>query len=219
MEQDIEYKGCKIRIVADDNPESPNEWGDDSAFLVYDHRQFMVKRDGFEPRDIWKYFNGEDASMGFLYEDYYAFPVEAYIHSGVKLSLYEADITCQFDSSVTGYVLVKTKVESMAGIKFITKSMAKERAEGLLEIWNQYLSGEVYGFIIEKPTIYLKITEKYLEELNGSGNIEYETILEGATTETEYKEVDSCWGYYGDPEESGLIDEAKSVIDNFIKND
>lgn len=215
MEQDIEYKGCKIRIVADDNPERPNEWGDDSTFLVYDHRQFMVKRDGFEPRDIWGYFNGEDASMGFLYEDYYAFPVEAYIHSGVKLSLYEADITCQFDSSVTGYVLVKTKVESMTGIKFITESMAKERAEGLLEIWNQYLSGEVYGYIITKPDVYYKISKEKFDKLvfeNDLANLESEFDID-----YNWIDIDSGWGYYGDPEESGLIDEAKSVIDNFIK--
>ena len=217
MEQDIEYKGYKIRILIDDDPESPNEWGDDSTFLVYDHRQFMVKRDGFEPRDIWEYFNGEDASMGFLYEDYYIFPVEAYIHSGVKLSLYEADLTCRFDSSVTGFVLVKSKIESMAGIKFITESMAKKRAESLLEIWNQYLSGEIYGFIIEKPNVIYSITKKKFDRLvfeNDLANLESEFDVDHI-----WEEIDSCWGFYGDPEESGCIDEAKFIIDKLTKDD
>ena len=217
MEQTIDYKGYKIRILIDDDPESPNEWGDDSTFLVYDHRQFMVKRDGFEPRDIWGYFNGEDASMGFLYEDYYIFPVEAYIHSGVKLSLYEADLTCRFDSSVTGFVLVKSKVESMAGIKFITESMAKKRAESLLEIWNQYLSGEIYGFIIEKPNVIYSITKKKFDRLvfeNDLANLESEFDVDHI-----WEEIDSCWGFYGDPEESGCIDEAKFIIDKLTKDD
>lgn len=30
----------------------------------------------------------------------------------------------------------------------------------------------------------------------------------------DWDNIDSCWGYYGDPEESGIIEEAKSIIDN-----
>ena len=208
MEQDIDYKGYKIRIVADDNSESPDEWGNDEIFLVYDHRQFMVERAGFNPRDIW-----EDR-VNSQYGDYWAFPVEAYIHSGVTLSLYEASLTCRFDSSVTGFVLVKSKVESMAGIEFITESMAKERAELLLETWNQYLSGEVYGFIIEKSSILYSI-EKDLFDKHLLDGTTIRDLVPHFMVDHDWEEVDSCWGYYGNPEDSGLIDEAKLTIDGF----
>ena len=217
MEQTINYKGCRIRVVQDELSESPNEWGNTEIFLVYDHRQFMVKRDEFNPEDIHAYISGEDYSIGYLYEDYYIFPVEAYIHSGIILSLYETNPTCRFDSSVTGFVLVKTKIESMAGIEFITESMAKERAEALLETWNQYLSGEVYGYIVEKPNIIYSISKDKFDRLVFENDLA--TLESEFEIEHDWKVVDSCWGYYGDPEDSGLIDEAKSVIDNFTKNE
>ena len=57
MEEDIYYKGYKIKIRQDEDSESPNDWGDENLFLVYDHRQFTVKREGFNVESIyhWMY--------------------------------------------------------------------------------------------------------------------------------------------------------------------
>ena len=40
----IEYKGHTIEIDYDETPYSPDEWGNEDMFIVYDHRQFYVKR-------------------------------------------------------------------------------------------------------------------------------------------------------------------------------
>ena len=198
MEQDIYYKGYKIKIREDDNPDSPNDWEDNELFLVYSHRQFTVRRKGFDPENI--FYNPEHFS------EYYILPVEAYIHSGVLLSLFTGEKYCKWDSSVTGYILPsKTNFKSMED--------ASRAAESLIQLWNDYLLGNIYGFIIEKPVTTYSISKEKFETLkfeNDLANLEGEFDIYD-----EWLQMDSCWGFYGNPETSGCIDEAKATIDNY----
>ena len=222
MEEDIYYKGYKIRIREDEYADSPDDFGDDSLFLVYDHRQFSVKRKGFNVESIYHWMYAKEAvefvdDVDGNYQEevdgyselnnYFLFKVEAYIHSGVSLSLFTGTKRCRWDSSVSGYILASKS-------EFELEETARNAAEGLLETWNQYLSGDVWGFIVEKPTTYYRITKKNLNDLNDAGNIEYETIIEFSDIEDEWIEVDSCWGFYG---QEAAIDEAKLVIDYLTK--
>jgi hypothetical protein len=61
MEQDIDYKGYKIKIRQCEDYESPNDWENPDMFLVYQHRDFTVKRDGFNPEDIYDYLSIKQA--------------------------------------------------------------------------------------------------------------------------------------------------------------
>jgi hypothetical protein len=209
MEQEIIYKDYRIKIQPDDNPESPNDWGNEEVFLVYKHRQFTVNREGFDVHSIY-----EDI-VDDMYDEYYVFPVEAYIHSGVSLSLFNGTKQCTFDSSIGGYILVKSKIELLQGIECVTKEMAEERAKALLTDWNLYLSGEVYGYIVEKANVYYQISKQDLEEIINKphGYINLTEFYNKAEEDHDWVEVDSCWGFYGDPEQSGCIDEAKGIID------
>jgi adenine specific DNA methylase Mod len=89
MEQDIDYKGYRIKIRQDDSCESPNDWGNEDLFLVYDHRQFYVERKGFGLRSIYEFLHTDEKELweGHKYHNYWIFPVDAYIHSGVHISL------------------------------------------------------------------------------------------------------------------------------------
>jgi hypothetical protein len=175
MENLINYKGYRIRIEQDDEQfNSPDEWGNDDSFLVYDHRDFFVERKVFNPDDIYEIM----LSGKKLFDGYFFFPVYAYIHSGVSLQLRRWFNVPQghneFDVSFKGFALVKKEKGTY------TSDKAYIVAEGLLHTWNDYLSGNVYGFITE--------------DKNG-------------------EQIDSCWGFYGNPERSGLIDDAKNAID------
>lgn len=179
MEQDLNYKGYLIEITQDEDCDSPQE-GDNDIFLVFDHRQFCVKVDGFDPTDIF-----EDAySKGkFMYDGHHIFGLEAYIHSGVHLMLKDSReaLNCpdrRWDVSFKGFVLVK-RVKGWSW----TRAKAREKIDGFLKSWNSYNSGEVYGWNIES------------DDLN-----------------------ESCWGYIGDPETSGCIEDAKAAIDSHIKS-
>lgn len=138
----IQYKGHKIKVFIDEDTESPDNWGNDEIFLVYDHNQFYVKREGFNPTDIFESMQTGKKT----YDGYWFFPVYAYIHSGVSLSLgrNKYPFTDRWDVSFKGFILVKCMKGS-----WWNQDKAYESAEGLIDEWNQYLGGEVYGYTSE----------------------------------------------------------------------
>jgi len=140
----INYRGIEIKIIPDEDCESPNEWSDDE-FIVYNHRDFYVKKEGFSPREIFDYFE-ENAYRKKLYKGHFVFTLYAYIHSGVSLSLGRDryPFNDRWDVSSTGNVLVKRASGTW------TEAKAREIAEELVRTWNQYLSGDVYGYNIEQ---------------------------------------------------------------------
>jgi len=133
----VKYKDYLITIK-DDDAESPNAWMDENRILVYDHRQFTVDRKGFEPMEIFQAMM-EPA----LYKGYHVFPLYAYIHSGVSLSLtYNGD---RWDTSMKGFILIKDGEEGVT-----SREEALKPAEDLVELWNSYLEGS-YWFNIKNP--------------------------------------------------------------------
>lgn len=224
MEEDVYYKGYKIKIRQDEFAESPDDWGDKNLFLIYDHRDFTIKRDDFSPEDIYDYLSIKSALLKedtfqpkdeleddlkgyFDYESkYWIFPVEAYIHSGVRLSLFSGTKQCMWDSSVSGYILASKE-------EFKDLEIATNAAEGLIETWNQYLSGDVWGYIIEKSQTMYHIEKSLFNKHLKEGTV-IKDLEKDFTAEDEWEEVDSCWGFYG---QDAAIDEAKIVIDNYGK--
>ncbi len=128
----------KLEIVQDENPSSPAEWGNTDVFLVANHRQFYVPVPG--EKRLPQYAN--DLADRFA-KTHHIFDLEAYIHSGVVLALSrEGNFPDrQWDVSQLGYVFVSKK-------EWKTREKAREAALGLIETWNQYLSGDVWGYII-----------------------------------------------------------------------
>ena len=116
---------------------------------------------------------------------------------------------CRWDSSVSGYILASKE-------EFKDLETAKTATEGLIKTWNQYLSGEIYGFIIEKPNTIYSISKEEFDTLCITGTFSSEAFLQVAEEDTDWEEKDSCWGYYGEPEESGLLDEARMTIDDLV---
>jgi hypothetical protein len=137
------YKGLTINIYPDSDPLSPQEWENDDCFLVYNHRQFSVERNGFNPEDI---FTHSQETKKKTFEGYWYFPVYAYIHSGVCLSVSKQSypFTDRFDVSDTGFCMIQRK----KGWSW-TKEKAFEIALEIINEWNDYLSGNVYGFLVE----------------------------------------------------------------------
>lgn len=133
----IEHKGYNIEIFYDDMAETPNDWGNEDAFLVYDHRNFTVTRRYFDPANIFEVFQTKN-----IYDGYFIYPVYAYIHGDVSLSLgRQYPFNCRWDTSFKGFALVKKQKGT-----YNRETSAREAAEGLIKTWNIYLSGEVYGY-------------------------------------------------------------------------
>ena len=86
--------------------------------------------------------NGEHATVFFT--KYHIFGLEAYIHSGVVLALSQEGNFCdrRWDVSQLGFVFV-------AKSEWRIRKSAKKAARGLIEYWNAYLGGNVYGFVVK----------------------------------------------------------------------
>jgi hypothetical protein len=148
-------------LVRDDNPQSPEETGDDGAFLVHYHRDFDIRRDKIITEDdARRWYQGEKIEQE---KKYWIIPVEAYIHSGVSLAIGNRGNfpDRQWDVSHVGLAMISKK-------EFKSRQKAEKYSQGLLEQWNQYLGGDVYGIVIDKYDKNKKLVDN-----------------------------DSTWGYYG----------------------
>lgn len=146
-------------IVQDSDAASPDGDKDDGSLLVHYHQDMTVSRDDIITEDdLQEWYDEKKIQQEKLY---WIFEVSAYIHSGVTLYLGYRQ-PCQWDTSHVGAVLV-AKTEAR------TRKKAEVLASGLIETWNQYLSGDVYGVVIERYDM----------------------------NKVSRDNVDSCWGYYG----------------------
>lgn len=119
------------KIERDTDAESPNSWGDNALFLTGEHRDFSV-----------------DAPDGIEVSMMHKFTLYAYIHGGVVLGLDRGvhPFTCPWDSCQVGFVYA-TKASGEFGDGSF--DAVKKAVSVLVETWNQYLSGDIWGFIIE----------------------------------------------------------------------
>jgi len=131
----------RLEIYADESGMGgPDEDQDAGAFLVAGHRQFSVPFPG-EKR-------GPTADQVNAWTErgtHHRFPLEAYIHSGVVLAF----------SSEGNFPDRRWDVSNPVGFIFLCREewpdedKARGYAAGMLKHWNDWLSGNVYGFMIE----------------------------------------------------------------------
>lgn len=124
-------------------------------------------------------------------------PVFAYIHSGTTLKAAETNpFSCPWDSAQSGFVYM-TKAEAIKewGTKVMTATVRAKALDYLVDLvdtFSSYLSGECYGFVIERLTL---------------------DDVDIVSTE----ELDSCWGFIGDIDY--CKDEAVQQAANFVEED
>lgn len=187
----VEYKGYKIQIKQHEDAGDPRtEWDNLGRFFFF-HNRYQLGDKHNLTSDQFSGWNEMESYLRKTYNPVAIKRVHMLDHSGITISAHDTfkQYHMGFDSGVIGFALVARKdAATNFGVKRVSgKRVAQcERIlEGEIETYDNYLRGEVYGFVIE--------------DSNG-------------------EHVDSCWGYYGDPKTSGLLEEAKSVIDNEIKS-
>ncbi len=144
MKEKIEYRGKLISISQDTDAQSPQEYGDSGLFLVANHRQFYVPEPGEKriPSD-------PDELVSRYAKTHWVFPLEAYIHSGVSLALSrEGNFPDrQWDVSQLGFVFASKKIWRLS-------KKARSAALSLIKTWNQYLSGDVWGYEVGEDSCW-----------------------------------------------------------------
>jgi hypothetical protein len=210
----IEYRGFNIKVFSDPEPfESPREW-ENLGKMLCSHSRYELgdEQIGSEQEMIYCILNecnypnpdqldddlSELDNLEFIekyaskmYKLATVLPLYLYDHSGITMNT--SGFSCPWDSGQVGVIYVSNQsMKKEFNRKHMSKKLKQKAIDHLrseVKVYDQYLTGEIYGFNIE-PT-------------DRNKSIECE---------------DSCWGFYGyDHEKSGLLEHAKPSIDYEIK--
>lgn len=179
------------RTYYDQSPESPREWDNFGKMICFHNRYNLGDKHNYNSNDYngWdelKYQIEKDHNVGVI------LPLYLYDHSGITIST--SPFGCQWDSGQVGWVFC-TKEEMDSNWIELSGQDKEERSEVLLkgevETYDQYLTGDVYGYRVFKV----------------------ETCSQGHEHE---EELDSCWGFYGEEE---CMNEGISIMEYHIKEE
>lgn len=146
----VESEQGILKICYDEITESPREW-DNLGRMVCFHRRYSLGDDhNYHPSDYGSWEEVKEA----IEKDYdvaVILPLYMYDHSGITIST--NPFSCPWDSGQIGWIFAtKEDIRKEFGVKRVSKKMI-ERAEEILlaevEIYDSYLRGEVYGYIVE----------------------------------------------------------------------
>ena len=148
LETEVEYKGMTINVFADDDVESPADWGNED--VCFWNREINVKNKHITKEIFGAYIKASDfmeykAEAKAVNKEFHIFPVDAYIHSGISLSLHGEGMQCKWDSSSYVGCIIVARSEAR------TIKQAEKIARGILETWNDYLQGNVYRYVCVDP--------------------------------------------------------------------
>jgi len=149
----FEHCGLTVRIIQDEDAQNPEE-GDTPVYLAHFHRSFEFCGDDLP-------FSSFDQANSFFFGEGYEeerkewaiFMLDSYIHSGVHLTLTGSLEAARlpdrgWDVSQCGAILVKK--DGAWGISEGKEEPDYEKVARVhVEVWNQYLSGDVWGYIVE----------------------------------------------------------------------
>ena len=175
----------ELRIFQDDDYESPREWDNMSKMFCF-HKIYVLGDNheyNINDHSTWAEFKKQiekDNDVVII------LPLYMYDHSGVTIST--QPFSCQWDSGQIGWVFItKETIRKEYNVKKVTKTSLQKALTYLLgevEVYNQYLTGEVYSFDL----------------------VEIETCTHcGVSHENS---IDSCGGFFGsDFTKNGILDQ------------
>ena len=161
MKNIIENEKYKLEIFDDLNPCSPREFDNLGTMVCFHRRYNLGDKTELKSSD----FSSWEELENYLYKEedaFIAIPVFMYDHSGLWINT--TGFSCPWDSGQVGYIYVsKEKVRSEYNCKRISKKLKKMIREMLcseVDLYNDYLSGNVYGFTLTN--------KESAEEINSS---------------------------------------------------
>jgi len=159
METIVINNRVKVRIEQETDPQSPGEW-DNVGKIAYSSSRYTLGTENVTKERLDEIRDGiRDGSL-------IGMPVFAYVHSGATIKAAETNpFHCPWDSGQSGFVYctVAKGIEEFGTKRDqlnmkegkVRKGTAAMRAKtlkcliGEVETFDQYLQGDVYGYIIE----------------------------------------------------------------------
>ena len=146
-----EYRGYTIELHYDSDPDNPREWG--WPDVMYLNRS-DYKGDG---HSIMELLDDNDKLTKDFLDNHVWLWIDYYEHSGIALStrMPETKRSRGWDSGLFGIIAVsKADIKKETKHKIVTKKDREQyirMLEGQVETYNQYIMGEVYGYIVNAP--------------------------------------------------------------------
>lgn len=175
------YKGFTIKIFPDHYPESPREWDNLGTMICWHRRYNLGDKHKYEsPEDFklalakkldpsvestieyWENKSGyykdnnehiQDVIDKTLDKYCIMLPLYLYDHSGITMNT--TGFSCRWDSGQVGYIYVSNeKIRKEYSVKKIFPKLREKVCQQLVNevaTYDQYLCGEVYGYVVEGP--------------------------------------------------------------------
>lgn len=191
-----------IYAVPDEDPQSPRDWDNLGTMgcwhrrsnlgdqQISDPREWVAEMAGIDgENDYWQGRSAKElweAQQKAINDKYIWLPLNLYEHSGMTMSTGRGyPFNDQWDAGQVGFIWVsKEKVRKEYGWKLITAKREKQILT--------YLEGEV---------------ERYDDYL--TGNVWGYRVMYLDDVE---RDIHSCWGYFGDYDKSGLLEDARACL-------
>ena len=145
-----ERNGLTINIAQDLEPQSPREWDNLGHMICFHSRYTLGDKHNFSTDE----FNGweeMEIDLKTQYEAVVVLPLYLYDHSGISMRTYRHGHHASWDCGCVGFIYV-TKGDIIKEYDKVTKktiARAEKVLIGEVEEYNDYLTGNVYGYIIE----------------------------------------------------------------------
>jgi len=159
----------RLKIVPEGDSSNPRTEFDNLGTMVCWHGRYTLGdvQPKSRPGDYME-------SEGISDETHVILPLYLYDHSGITIST--SPFSCPWDSGRVGFIYAKRGAEDT------TDERLERYLKGEVDTYDAYISGEVYGFVLERAVPFKKE--------RGDGKV---------TEGVDWDEECSCWGFYRDP--------------------
>ncbi len=163
-----------LEIFPDEPHESPRDWDNLGTMICFHRRYNLGDKNDIINSDDFSSWNEQMEWIEKNIKPCVILPLYLYDHSGITMST--SSFSCGWDSGQVGWIFVtKEQVRKEYNVKRISKDLIEKVTnilEDEVETYDQYISGEVYGYRISQ----IEVCDKGCEHKD---------------------EIDSCWGFYG----------------------
>jgi len=135
-----------VKVIQDNDPMNPRTEWDNAATMICFNRKYNLG-------DKHSFSDSQDEELLSLLKrkDVMYLPLYLYDHSGITMST--GSFSCPWDSGQVGYIYI-TREEYLKcfGGKRVNKKKAYDLLRSEVKDYDNYLTGEVYGFLVEDET-------------------------------------------------------------------
>jgi hypothetical protein len=147
----IKYKGMDIYTFHDCDPISPRDWDNLGTMICFHNRYILGDKNNYNHKDYCGWY---EMKSDIIKNENPAviLPLYLYDHSGISINT--TGFNCRWDSGQVGFTYVsKDKLKKEYSINRISKKILRKAEEILIsevEVYNEYLNGNIYGYTVEK---------------------------------------------------------------------